>query len=278
MTGDPRPSTTSAATRNDRQVLELMAPHLQRILVVDPSPLAVRIVQEVMRDVCRSNITWAATVEDGLRQAATCEPQVIFVELQAGLDGLAFTRRLRRGDLDCRKAPVVVTTSEATAEGIKSARDAGVHEFLRKPFSAKDLLRRLEAVTLRSRDWVEGIGYVGPDRRRFNSGDYTGALKRGGDGDATPDRAKLSQALRILKAAVNAVDRDPKQALRAMLAQADEIREVAESRMDENLAMAAHELQRYLRLAQEKGFNRSAVAAHLEPLTSRLDAKRRTAA
>jgi hypothetical protein len=48
------------------------------------------------------------------------------------------------------------------AGAILAARDAGVHEFLRKPYSMKDLVRRLEAVTLRDRDWVEGVGYIGP--------------------------------------------------------------------------------------------------------------------
>ena len=80
-----------------------------------------------------------------------------------------------------------------------------MHEFLRKPFTIKDLLRRLEAVTLRQRDWVEAVGYVGPDRRRFNSGDYSGALKRRSDAQATPDSERMAQALKILRSAIAAV-------------------------------------------------------------------------
>ena len=38
---------------------------------------------------------------------------------------------------------------------------------MRKPFTIGDLERRLEAVTLKPRDWVEAVQYVGPDRRRF---------------------------------------------------------------------------------------------------------------
>ena len=45
----------------------------------------------------------------------------------------------------CRQAPVITVTGAATAGAILAARDAGVHEFLRKPYSMKDLVRRLEA-------------------------------------------------------------------------------------------------------------------------------------
>ena len=127
-------------------------------------------------------------------------------------------------------------SSEATAAAILGARDAGVHEFLRRPFTIKDLVRRLEAVAVRPRDWVEGVGYVGPDRRRFNSGDYSGPLRRRVDHAVTPGDARLQQALRILKAAMGAIEADPRQALRAMLAQADEIGHVAEALGDPDLA------------------------------------------
>ena len=52
---------------------------------------------------------------------------------------------------------------------------------MRKPFTIKDLERRLEAVTLKPRDWVEAVQYVGPDRRRFNSAEYKGPRKRKAD-------------------------------------------------------------------------------------------------
>ena len=63
-------------------------------------------------------------------------------------------------------------------DSIKGARDAGAHEFLRKPYTIKDLFKRVENVILKPRDWIEAQMYVGPDRRRFNSESYTGARKR----------------------------------------------------------------------------------------------------
>jgi hypothetical protein len=77
-------------------------------------------------------------------------------------------------------------------------------------------------VTLKPRDWIEAVAYVGPDRRRFNSADYKGPRKRKADAAGTP-AARLSQALRIVKSAATALDTDPAQARRALAAQAVEL-------------------------------------------------------
>ena len=62
--------------------------------------------------------------------------------------------------------------------------------------------------------------YVGPDRRRFNSGDYTGSLKRKSDLEVT-DQSRIDQALRIIKSSLLAIGADPAQALRSLRAQAE---------------------------------------------------------
>jgi CheY-like chemotaxis protein len=234
----------------DRQTIERMAPQLQRALVVDANAQSASFLNDLLREVARGRVWTAVTADRAMKQAATSDPQVIFVYHQAGvLDGLAFTRRLRRSAEACRQAPVILITEDATAATILAARDAGVHEFLRKPFTLKDLLRRLEAVTLRSRDWIEAAGYVGPDRRRFNSGDYTGPLKRASDAQPAHDEAELQQALRILRGALAAVDRDPGQAVRALLAQSAIIQKLAAKTGDASLQPAAHAFHRKLSAA-----------------------------
>jgi two-component system, response regulator PdtaR len=259
----------SAVFDTDRTVVERMSPFLQRVLIADPQPAGARLVDDLMRSISRAHTWHAATTEKALKLAATCEPQIIFVELSAGqVDGLRFTRELRRSKLPCRQAPVIMVTSTATAQSILAARDCGVHEFLRKPFSMKDLLRRLEAVTLRQRDWVEGIRYVGPDRRRFNSGDYSGALKRGSDNRETPEQARVVQALRILRVAVAAVEKDPEQALRAILAQSSVIQNAATSQANIKMTKAAAEFYRYVThaAAYEGKLSKEALEVHARAL------------
>lgn len=193
--------------------------------------------------------------QDGAIEAcAAMNPQIVFTEyLGPNLDGLGFVRALRRSLMPCRKAPVILMTTEATAQTINAARDAGVHEFLRKPFTLGDLTKRLEAVTLRSRSWVEAIEYIGPDRRRFNSAEFVGVRKRKSDGQSSGPAGRAKQALQILAAAMKAIDTDPMQALRAMAAQVQELQAVAVQTNNAPLGYAALQLDQALRTATREG-------------------------
>jgi DNA-binding response OmpR family regulator len=251
---------------SEAKTYERIAPFMQRVLMVDPQPAAVRLLSDLLRDVARCQVWSAPTPDRGLSLAKSVAPQIVFVEQSAQLDGIGFIRALRRSTFSSRQAPIIMITTEATASTIIGARDAGAHEFLRKPYTIKDLVRRLEAVTLRPRDWIEAVGYIGPDRRRFNSGDYSGPLKRRSDIAETPDTARLSQALKILKAAAAALDVDPTQAMRAMRAQADECQRCALSLTNTRLAAAAGELQRVLRDAEPTTLDRKRLEACIDSL------------
>jgi CheY-like chemotaxis protein len=139
-----------------------------------------------------------------------------------------------------------MVTGEATAAAIKGARDAGVHEFLRKPYTTGDLFKRVENVALKPRPWVEAVGYVGPDRRRFNSGEYSGARKRRADGSTSGPIDVKDQALRILVSAMSQFDQDPAQAMRAIRQQAQTLKTVAVKTGDAKLAIAAGGLEAFM--------------------------------
>jgi DNA-binding response OmpR family regulator len=238
----------------DAKVIQRMVPLLQRVMIVDPQPAGARLIGELMRDIARSQVWVAETNDKAIRLAGSYDPHIIFAEMgPAPIDGIAFTRQLRRSHLSARYAPVIMVTGQATAAGILAARDGGVHEFLRKPFTLKDLLRRLEAVTLRQRDWVEAVDYIGPDRRRFNSGDYQGSLKRRSDARETPDSERLAQALKILRSAIAAVGSDPEQAMRSMQAQVVDLRKCGMSVADLKLTTAAIDFGRVLDAVERKG-------------------------
>jgi len=223
------------------------APALRRVLIIDPQPISAQALGAMLALAGRPEVWTAPTQAKALALAAKVDPEVIFCELTAGkLDGLAFTRALRRSDLACRQAPVVLTSAEADAAAILAARDAGAHEFMRRPFTHKDLARRLEAVVGRPRGWVEAVDYVGPDRRRFNSAEYDGPLRRQADLPAPPRGVRIGEALKIVRSAMAAIDRDPAQALRALRAQAAELEAVAAEASDQRLASVAGPLHRYL--------------------------------
>lgn len=249
-----------------------MSPFLERMLVVDPSAQAARLMTELLRDIWPGQAWTAATTERALAIAQQVDPGLILVEHSGeGLDGLAFTRALRRGVLACRKAPVIMVTATATPAAILGARDVGVHEFLRKPFTNADLIRRVAAVTLQSRPWIEATGYVGPDRRRFNSADYKGARKRRTDplNGAGPEQDRIAQAIKIIVSAAKSAESEPFQAARSLNVQATELAEAAAAIHDTTLAQAAAALQRYLAsVTAGARLTREGVQAHADRLAT----------
>jgi CheY-like chemotaxis protein len=247
---------------------QALAPHLERVLIVDQSGAAARVLAEQLHNIHRGQVWTAVTTAKALSTAQAADPQIIFVECEGpGLDGLAFTKALRRSSFSCRKVPVVMATAQATPAVILGARDAGVHEFLRKPFTSKDLVRRLEAALLRPRGWVEGVAYIGPDRRRFNSAEFKGARKRRADSARSVEEATALQALRIVAAAIGAIETDPQQAYRSLWAQAVDLQRAATKIRNESLREAATELQRQLKTI---GGPDQLTRAELEPFTRKL--------
>lgn len=248
------------------RTIQRVAAKVQRVLVVDANPATGRLLGDQMRQLGGVQIFSAPTIEKGYAMARTVDPQLIFLEhASAGLDGLLLARKIRRSELVCREAPIIMCTAEATAETIFGARDAGIHEFMRKPFTIKDLERRLEAVTLKPRDWVEAVQYVGPDRRRFNSAEYKGPRKRKADTAGTI-AARLSQALRIIKSAAGALDSDPMQARRALAAQAVELRKVGEAVKEPRLVAAAAALDESIKTGIDGPLGRSALLKRIDTL------------
>lgn len=164
---------------SDKNQLRKIAAGLERVLVMDPSANSAKLMVEVMRDIGARHVQVINKTTQGVEPVANFDPQLILTELSGpDFNGLEFIRNLRRSRIAARTAPVILYTAEATVESIKGARDAGAHEFLRKPYTLKDLFRRVENVIIHPRDWIEAKMYVGPDRRRFNSESYSGARKR----------------------------------------------------------------------------------------------------
>ncbi len=231
----------------DARTLARIEPAIRRVVIADPNASSSRLLLDVMKSLGAREIVTETDETRALETIREMEPGLIFTERTGPrLDGESLTRKLRRSNLACRRAPVIMVTADATASTIKGARDCGVHEFLRKPFTANDLFRRVENVALKPRDWIEAIGYVGPDRRRFNSGEYAGPQKRKADKPASGAEAALAvkdQALRILAAALAQFDNDPAQAVRAARQQAETLKALAIKTGDAKLAIAASGLE-----------------------------------
>jgi len=86
------------------------------------------------------------------------------------VDGAMFLRWLRRSDKSPDKfIQMIMVSAAADAEVLFTARDAGVDEFLAKPFSAEKLAQRLAALIEHPRPYFFCPTFFGPDRRRRTS-------------------------------------------------------------------------------------------------------------
>ncbi len=95
------------------------------------------------------------------------------------MDGLELTNEIRTNTLSPnRMVPIILITGYSAWPRVSNARDTGVTEFLIKPFTAKDIARRLGHVITHPRNFVETADFFGPDRRRRKDPAYSGAMRR----------------------------------------------------------------------------------------------------
>ena len=108
----------------------------------------------------------------------TAPPDIVIADWSSEIDSIAFLNKVRRDESSAaRMTPFIVVSANTAMDDIITARDHGATEFLRKPFSAKELYERICSVVENPRPFVVDEAYVGPDRRR-RSEDYKGKERR----------------------------------------------------------------------------------------------------
>lgn len=224
-----------------------LSSRLKRVLIVDPNPLSVSIMTDLIQQVGSARVFKTDRTDYGLEMARDVNPNLVITEFAAeNFEGLNLVRKIRRSNMPCRRVPIIVTTAAATRLAIDHARDAGVHEFLAKPFTANDLYRRIEAAVLQERDWAERPDYVGPDRRRFNSGAYRGRLKREHDQELPSIQERMGGILIKMKATIERVESEPATSARELLQLAEQLSALGLEIHDFAIGQAAFELKTFV--------------------------------
>ena len=109
-----------------------------RILVVEDNPLNLKLVRDVLT-VSGYEVVAAPSAEEGVTLAATCEPDLVLMDIQLpGMDGYEALRLLRQNPrLDA--VPVVAVTAFAMREDRERASREGFDGYLDKPISVRAL-------------------------------------------------------------------------------------------------------------------------------------------
>lgn len=152
-----------------------------RILIVDDNRRAAELVRTILEGVGAREVRYAAAAHDAFRrlQEEMIDLVILDQNLDKGGDGIELTRRIRKDPRSPNPfVPIIMLTGYADAKRVVAARDAGVSEFMLKPFTAGGLLKRIEALIFQPRPFVRSPDYAGPDRRRRTDSGYAGPERR----------------------------------------------------------------------------------------------------
>jgi two-component system chemotaxis response regulator CheY len=139
-----------------------------RALIADPSTHMAGLVTLMLHTLKIRGVDEAGDTKHATEFLARRPYNLMLIDDVLGSEeNFALIRTLRAtADHPNRVVPIIMMASAPEASLIIRARDAGVSEFLRKPFSAKHIQMRLDALRNAPRDFIEAQGYAGPDRRR----------------------------------------------------------------------------------------------------------------
>lgn len=152
-----------------------------KILIVESSPELFELLRGVlsMFTVPDVNIYGAYSVEEGFALYTKDQFDMVIIDwMQTPDRGIELTKKIRTDSKSPNPfVPIIMTAGSGHKNRVLRARDAGVSEYLVKPFTAKTLARKIERIIEHPRPFVVCETYIGPDRR-VGTGGYDGPDRR----------------------------------------------------------------------------------------------------
>jgi len=137
------------------------------VLIVEDEKLMQKLVSDVLDRLGFGKIFRASNGRDALHIMEGNPIDFVICDWRMPvMDGVEFTRIVRSSEKAYTLVPIIMLTGNAEAHQVIQARDAGVNEYLVKPFTVKDLCSRLKEIIENPREFVIAPVYKGPSRRR----------------------------------------------------------------------------------------------------------------
>lgn len=182
-----------------------MAYELHKIsaLAIEDNLPMLELVRSLLLAFGVGHVYGAKNGEEGYEKFCALNPDLVIADwMMKPTDGITLTRRIRTDPRTPNPyVPVILMTGFSEKRRVIEARDAGVTEFLVKPFNARDLYRRLAQIIERPRQFIKSDDFFGPDRRRIRGSDHQGPFRRETD-FMNPEMAyyRLEQQKKALEA------------------------------------------------------------------------------
>ena len=157
------------------------------VLVVEDNQPMMEIVRSLLITFGVGDVICAKNGEEGFELYKERKPDLVIADwMMKPMNGIDLTQKIRTSsDTPNPFCPIILMTGFSEKSRVLEARDAGVTEFLVKPFHVKDLYKRLAQIIERPRQFVDSQHFFGPDRRRKTDANYEGPMRREGDDPAT---------------------------------------------------------------------------------------------
>jgi two-component system chemotaxis response regulator CheY len=117
-----------------------------RVLIVDDYNTMLRILRNLLRQLEFNNVEEASDGEEALR-ALRRDPHDLVISdwNMAPMTGLDLLRCVRSDD-KLRRIPFIMVTAESKTENVVAAKQAGVSNYIVKPFNAETLRAKIGSV------------------------------------------------------------------------------------------------------------------------------------
>ncbi|MBT3549514.1 MAG: response regulator [Rhodospirillaceae bacterium] len=164
-------------------------------LVVDDNKHMSMLVKNLLHALGSRQVAEANDAADAFAELTHFPADIIITDYHMQpLDGLDFVRLVRTGsDSPNPFVPIIMLSGHTEMKKIMEARDAGAHEYLAKPISARSLYARINSIISRPREFIKTKTFFGPDRRR-RAVSFNGSDRRVADASAAAPGAAAASA------------------------------------------------------------------------------------
>ena len=170
-----------------------------RVLLADRDSRTATLVQRILFSFGFRKIDLVINGEDALENLRRKPYDLIITEWNmTPTDGVLLVKAIRQARDDKRirrDIPIIMLTAQAEMDNVKVARDAGITEFIVKPFTAKTISQRIILVIDNPRAFIDIGDYVGPCRRRREALPEGVSERRGKRVEAMPPDENLRKQL-----------------------------------------------------------------------------------
>ena len=116
------------------------------ILIVDDYKTMLRIVRNLLKRVGFENVDEAAGGTEALNKMKEKKYGLVISEWNMEpVNGLDFLKQVR-GDGSTKDTPFIMITAESTAQNVIATKEAGMSNYIVRPFNAETLKQKLTAV------------------------------------------------------------------------------------------------------------------------------------